>query len=289
MSIGTSTNNKFYAMKNLKMTALISLATLGILMFSCNKDNDIQTEDNTVARDDAFAEKVFEEVSNISDEAYDLRTGHLKSLEWNRLFLSDCATVTLDTTAIPYVLTIDFGDTNCLCNDGRYRRGQIIVTFNGRYRHPGTVITHTLQDYHVDDNWIEGTHVLTNMGENGNGNLYFTIEVVGVIHLADNGGTISWNSSREREWIQGSGTGTPWDDIYLITGTADGVNASGETWEKEIITALRAELACRFIVSGTMEIRPENRPVRLLDFGNGECDNIATVVVNGVTYTITLG
>lgn len=261
---------------------------LGVMMFSCSKDDDIQTENNTAAKDDVFAEKVYEDVNDIADEAYNMQTGHLKSTEWNRRILSDCATVTLDTTSIPYILTIDFGDTNCLCNDGSYRRGMIIVSFNGRYRHPGTVITHTFQDYYVDDNWIQGTHVLTNMGENEEGNLYFTIEVVGVIYLADDGGTISWNSSREREWIQGSDTGTPWDDIYLITGIADGVTVTGETWEKEIMTALRAELACRFIVSGTVEIRPENRPVRLLDFGNGECDNIATVVVNGVTYTITL-
>jgi len=277
-------------MKKISMTAvMILLGALGIVLYSCNKDNDIETEDNTVVKDDAYAEKVFDDVADMTDEAYNMKSGDfLKSTEWNRMFLSDCATVTLDTTGIPYVMTIDFGDSNCLCNDGRYRRGQIMVTFTGRYRQEGTVITHSFQDYYVDDNWIEGTHVVSNMGENDEGNVYFTIEVVGVIHLADGSGTISWNSSRVREWIQGYDTRTPWDDIYLITGTADGVNAAGETWQREIMNALRVELACRFIVSGTVEIRPENRPVRLLDFGDGECDNLATVVVNGVTYTITL-
>lgn len=273
--------------KQILTLALISLMGAA-LMFSCSKDDDIQTEDNTVAEEDVYAEKVFDEVSDITDEAYDFKTGNLKSTAWKRIFLSDCATVTLDTTGFPYVLTVDFGDTNCLCNDGRYRRGMILVSFTGRYRHPGTVITHTFQEYYVDDNQIEGTHVLTNMGENENGNLYFTIEVVGVIHKADNGGTVSWNSSRVREWIQGSNTRNPWDDIYLITGIANGITANGQTWEKEIMTALQLELACRFIVSGTVEIRPESRPVRLLDYGNGECDNVATLVVNGVSYTIYL-
>ena len=269
-------------------TAMIFLAFLGIFMFSCNKDKDIETEDNTAAQEDVYAEKVFDEVGDIADEAYDFKTGHLKSTVWNRLFLSDCATVTLDTTGFPYVLTIDFGETNCLCLDGRYRRGMIIVSFTGRYRHPGTVITHSFQNYYVDDNQIEGTHVVTNMGENESGHLYFTIEVVGVIHKANDGGTVSWSSSRVREWIQGSDTRNPWDDIYLITGSTSGITASGQTWEREIMTALRLELACRFIVSGTMEIRPEDRPVRLLDYGTGECDNVATVVANGVTYTIYL-
>jgi hypothetical protein len=276
-------------MKKLNLTlALIAAFVLAVFVTSCNKEEDIKTEDMTVAQDDSFAESVFEKVSDIADEAYDLSTGNLKSTEWNRLFLSECATVTLDTVSMPHVLTIDFGDTNCLCLDGRYRRGQILVSFNGRYRHPGTVITTSFNEYFVNDNKIEGSKVVTNMGPNQQGNIYYTIEIVGVIYKANNGGVVSWNSSREREWIQGFETGTPWDDVYLITGTADGILASGLTWEREIINALRVELACRFIVSGTVEIRPEGKPVRILDYGNGECDNIATVIVNGVTYTIYL-
>jgi hypothetical protein len=91
-----------------------------------------------------------------------------------------------------------------------------------------------------------------------------------------------------REWIQGTDTHNRWDDIYLITGTANGIRPNGLTWEREIINPLRVELACRFIVSGTIEIRPEDRPVRLFDYGNGDCDNIATVTINGEIYTIYL-
>lgn len=61
-----------------------------------------------------------------------------------------------------------------------------------------------------------------------------------------------------------------------------------QTWERDIVSPLRIQLSCRWIVSGTVEIRPESLPLRILDFGNGECDNIATVLVNGVTYTIFL-
>jgi hypothetical protein len=91
-----------------------------------------------------------------------------------------------------------------------------------------------------------------------------------------------------REWIQGSDTPNRWDDIYLVTGTANGARPNGLTWEREIMTPLRVELACRFIVSGTVELHPEGRPVSLLDYGNGDCDNIATFTMNGKTYTIHL-
>jgi len=268
---------------------LIAFASFSILVTGCKKDNDIQLEDTTISQDDAYAEATFENISDMADEAYDIGTGnHLKSYPGERMFLSECATVTLDTIGFPLELTIDFGEENCLCRDGKYRRGRIIITFTGRYREPGTVITHGFEDYYVNDNSVDGTKVVTNMGENDNGNLYYTIEVVGVVQRVEDGSTFSWNSSRVREWIQGSDTPNRWDDIYLITGTASGVRPNGLTWEREIINPLRVELACRFIVSGTIELRPEDRPVRLLDFGNGECDNIATVLINGVTYTIYL-
>jgi hypothetical protein len=268
---------------------LIAFISFAVITTSCKKNNELQLEDKVLSQDDAYAESTFENVSDIGNEAYDIKTGNmLKSIEGNRLFLSDCATVTLDTLAFPCVLTIDFGDTNCLCNDGKYRRGKIIITFTGRYFEPGTVITHGFENYFVNDKSVAGTKVVTNMGENENGNLYFTIEVQGVIEKPDGGGTFSWNSSRVREWIQGSDTHNRWDDIYLVTGTATGTRPNGLTWEQEIMTPLRVELACRFIVSGTVEMRPQDRPVRLLDYGNGDCDNIATVTINGETYTIHL-
>lgn len=277
-------------MKKVKLIiGMIAISSIGLFATSCNKTDNALEESTFSAQDDALAEQIYDNVSDIADEAYDLKTTGLKSTDGGeRLFLGDCATVTLDTTVNPRELTIDFGEENCLCNDGRYRRGKIIITFTGRYRMPGTVITHGFDNFYVNDNKIEGTKVVTNMGQNDSGHTYFSIEVVGVIYKANDGGTISWNSSREREWVEGEDTKLRRDDVYLITGTADGIRANGETWTKVIVNALRVELDCRFIVSGTMEIQPENRPLRILDYGDGECDNIATVLINGITYTIYL-
>ena len=264
----------------------ITLISFTLMMSSCKKDDSTpQSTETSVAEDNSLAENIFDNVSVMADEAYNLKTGGSRD---DGIVFGGCVTVTLDTTVMPRELIIDFGEENCLCLDGKYRRGKIIVTFNGRYKAPGTVITHSFEDYYVNDNKVDGTKVVTNMGPNDEGNVYYTIEVVGVIHLADNAGTISWNSSRQREWIQGYDTPNRWDDIYHITGTADGIRANGTTWESEIFEPLRNELACRFLVSGTVEIRPQNRPVALLDYGDGSCDNIATVTVNGEVYTIYL-
>ncbi len=269
---------------------LLGVLSIGLLMTSCKKDDETVAEENDTSSTeyDALAENIFNDVGNISDEAYALKTGNFKSTEEDTLFLGLCATVTLDTVVFPHELIIDFGEENCLCKDGRYRRGKIINTFTGRYRKPGTVLTHGFDEFYVNDNKVEGSRVLTNMGYNEDENLWFTIEIDGLITLAENGGTITWNSSKEREWVEGSDTRRRRDDVYLITGSASGVRLSGLSWTKEIILPLRRELSCRFFVSGSVEITPEDRPVRLLDYGDGECDNLATVTVNGQTFTIHL-
>jgi len=266
---------------------MFMMLSLVITFSSCNKDENI-VADTASSSEDALAESIFDNVSNIADEAYSEGTNNFKSTDGGRLFLGDCVTITLDTISIPHALIIDFGEEKCLCNDGRYRRGKIIVSFTGRYRHPGTVITHGFDEYHVNDNKIDGSKVVTNMGFNDNGKMYFNIEVIGVIYLADDAGTISWNSSTMRLWLEGRNTFIMRDDVYLIAGEADGIRSDGKTWEREIINPLRKELTCKHIVSGTVEIRPENMAVRLLDYGDGECDNIATVLIDGVVYTIFL-
>jgi len=271
-----------------KITLAFTVMMAALLMFSsCKKNNPVDNDFNAV-KDDAFAESTFDNVTNLADEAYALSTsGHFKSSD--NIFLGDCATVTLDTTTFPYEMIIDFGDTNCLGTDGRYRRGKIIVTFTGRYWHPGTIITTTFDEYYVNDNQVEGTKVVTNNGFNDAGNMNWDIAVNGMITLANGEGTITWNSQRNREWIEGISTPfNRWDNIYLITGDAHGERANGLHWTRQITNPLRIELACRFIVSGTVKVIPQGKPVRILDFGDGNCDNEATVTVNGNTYTIYL-
>jgi len=284
-------------MKNFKFKlAMIFAIGFIVSMTSCKKDETSSPEsaDTSATEYDALAEGIFTDVGNITDEAYGLGNGSLKSTEDDDgRIIGPCATITLDTTVFPRVLTIDFGEENCLCLDGRYRRGKIIKTFSGRYFQPGTIHTVGFEDYYVNDHHVEGSRIVTNMGYNDDENMYWTVVVEAMITIPSEnaeteGVTFGWNASRTREWVEGDDTYIRWDDVYLHSGSSDGVRPSGATWTKEIIIPLRRELSCRFLVSGSIEIAPEDKPVRLLDYGNGDCDNIATVTVDGQTYTIYL-
>ena len=269
--------------------SVLSIAMLLVFTSSCKKDKagPDETEANDFTKD-MLVESTFDEVNEISDQAWNSVAFGFKSTSGQQFNFAPCATVTVDTVVMPHVMTIDFGDENCLCRDGKYRRGQIVVTFTGRYREPGTVRTHTFVDYYVNDNFVQGTSTLTNMGYDENEDIYFTIVVDGSVTFSGGEGTISWESDHVRTWAEGYLTMDWTDDVYLIEGSSSTTHLNGDVTTREITTELRRELSCHHFVSGTIEITPENRPVRILDFGSGDCDNIATVTINGTTYTISL-
>jgi hypothetical protein len=46
-------------------------------------------------------------------------------------------------------------------------------------------------------------------------------------------------------------------------------------------------MSCQWrIVSGTIEMNPEGKSTRTIDYGNGNCDNEISVTVNGKTRTM---
>ena len=275
---------------------LMAVAVIGLLFTACKKKTDDLDNDTSAAGDNALAEASYNDVHNIADQA---STGTLSSYDatYNsnsneKGLLSACATVAIDTTVTPHTITVNFGTTDCLCSDGRKRRGTILITYSGRYRDSAS--THTItfptsNPYFVNDNQILGSKTVTNMGRNGAGHSVFNISVNGTIIKANGGGTITWTSTRQREWIAGENTIGNWlDDVYLVTGSASGTNAHGTTFTAQITTALRRELSCRNFVSGTFTLTPSGKATRTFDFGNGLCDDIATVTINGNVYTITL-
>ncbi len=268
-------------------TALFTVALFSLV--ACqrlrkDKDDDV---DSTVGTEHALLEKTYSDALSISDEA--ATNGTLASYRGTgNTMLSTCATITHDTISVPHVLTIDFGATNCICKDGINRRGQIIVTYTGRYRDAGHVHTISFNNYYANDNQVTGTKTVTNTGNNTAGQPVYSISVNGSLILANGNGTISWVSNRTRTWTAGYNTSDWSDDQYLISGSGTLTRANGNTVGINITTPLMISLGCRWIESGVVELTPQGNSVRTLDYGNGNCDAQANFTVNGQTYSITL-
>jgi hypothetical protein len=283
-----------YKPKNMKRNKLtfsgICIMVLLVTFAACKKDNnnatDVSTEeDSGYAEEQARMEQSFDDAESLSDEAY---TNGASALKGGAYLLSSCATVTKDTISNPHTLTIDFGTANCLCNDGRYRRGQIIVTYAGKYRDSGYVRTIGFNGYYVNNNQVTGTRQITNMGHNSNGHLYYNISVNGAIVLDSNKGTITQVSTRTRTWVNGENTLVLADDVYEITGSGTLTRPNNTTVAENISSPLIVANNCQWIKQGIMQLTPQGKATRSLNYGNGNCDNQAVLTVGSKTKTITL-
>ena len=79
------------------------------------------------------------------------------------------------------------------------------------------------------------------------------------------------------------------DDVYSITGSASGKSAKGNNFSATITSALIVKLTCKNIVKGTFDFDPgTGKPVRTVDYGDGTCDDVATVTIGSKTYTVHL-
>ncbi len=261
---------------------------------ACKKEAKNAATDVTAAQDNTMAESNYNDATNMVDASaalganFTFRTETGQNVARIEDVLGGCATVVVDSTSTPRKITIDFGATDCSCPDGRKRRGKIIATWMGRYRDANTVITIGFENYFVNNNQIMGTHTTTNLGLNTAGNLVYKIEVKGSIVKA-NGGTITWNSTRFREWTAGATTPLNiLDDAYSITGTANGTTAAGATYTISITQPLVRKMSCAFFESGKIELTPTGGAAWTLDYGNTGCDANASVSVAGLSYDITL-
>lgn len=272
-------------MKTLRLIYIVVIA-FSLLQFTsgCRKEKVADGPDYNVLKDHSLAESNFDDASSIMDEA----AGGTMNYKSENTLLGACAQFTNDTISMPHTITVDFGTSNCLCGDGKYRRGSIMATYTGAYRDSGTVITITFNNYFVNNNQVLGTRTVTNEGTNINGNLWYSIHVSGSIVKANSGGTITWNSDRTREWIQGESTPALFDDVWLISGTANGVNANGTNFTVTITTPLRKEAGCSHFVSGIVVVTRSGKPDITVDYGNGTCDSDVIITINGVNYNYSL-
>lgn len=275
---------------------LIGLMALLILGFSsCRKERNEEADMDTAALVEyAIADAAFSDVAGIAEEAYDGNLQSYRNSSNTGSTLSNCASIVFDTTTSPKTLTIDFGPNNCLCSDGNYRKGKIIVSWIGAYRDSGSVHTITFDNYFVNYNQIGGTKTVTNNGTNAAGHPVYSVTVNGFINwdpqYISGGGTSTMVSTRTREWVAGYNTPGWLDDIYHISGTAGGNTRTGVSYTMNTTSPLVKEIGFRHFTAGVLQFTPGSRPTRTIDYGyvNGQRDNLAQVTINGQSFTITL-
>lgn len=202
--------------------------------------------------------------------------------------LGPCTTISFDTTGDSRAITIDYGTTGCRCWDGKTRSGEIIMSWNGPRVDSGNSFMVNTNNYWVNSNKVAIHKVVTNEGLNSSGNPFFDVTENDTLTLDSTNQQITLSANRVRTWTSGFDTPQLLDDQYSITGNGSGTDRNGDPFSYTISNPLILHLDCPWIEAGTIDYMLTGFSQLSLDFGNGTCDNIATVNVNGMTHIIRL-
>ena len=191
--------------------------------------------------------------------------------------------------------TLDFG-TGTTCN-GKVFKGKIIFTFLPPS--PSGELGHTAQfdGYEFDGKKVEGSYVITALINRTEKTFLLTTKFIDVVLTYPDGTQAKWNSNYKESVKYTEGPSVPsgntnvstMSGITSVEGGITGTNRSGKQFSANITSPLLIDSACqKGYTKGTYLIKAADHPDALLDFGNGECDNVATLTINGKSQEITI-
>lgn len=276
-------------MKNLKTYVF---ALIAILVASCSREEVQQSEnvDSEMVTTSMVADFTSELDFNAGIEVAS-NNGSFSSRTANEVnTVPSCATVTVNNTTpgvFPKIFTIDFG-TGCTQN-GVTRSGILTITLSGYVMANGSTMTIERNNYYVNLKKIEGTVVYTNQTTNASTPQWTRTVTNGKITFP-NGAYFTHSGTRTVRQTAGVTTVILADNIYeVISGTHTVNRPNGSSLTSTVIQPLIKKYSCNYISQGQLNLQGTILN-GVLDFGNNECDNLATYYhnPNGVTYNVTL-
>ena len=185
-------------------------------------------------------------------------------------------------TQYPDSMVMNYGMGTQL-NNGRVMSGSMIIHTSEEPNGNGYSREITYGNFSVDSMSIMGMTQVFITGDHQNGGSHMISGDL-IITMPD-GTTIHRESEIVREWIAGSETNlNQTDDIMQVTGhVINTVNENGtETvYRKDIIEPLIKSSSCRYFSQGIIELTMSGSIIATLDYGNGECDDIAMLTKVG--------
>ena len=292
----------------MKKLSLILLTGLAISFFSCDNHDDVEEikpEEQVVLNNDletvVSTEEASEAVMEVADYEVDLfsfmeseyttatsdtKQGNINYYgnfwrKWQRYMSHKMPEVSISfgkNGRFPMTITVEY-DSIELAND-KIIDGIIKIEMTSAPWTNGAVREITM-DLVIDSVEINGTKRIEFTGEKGVSKKW---EISSDITFTYPDGTkLSRVAERTREWI--AGLDTKWDlsdDKIKITGKVTCVDTEQNEYTKQIDeeNPLIKIGTCRLIVQGTIIYSQNGKEFAKFDYGDGECDNIATY-----TYT----
>ena len=283
-------------MKTIIKSIMILIVT-SLFLTSCNQDDlNLDNEANVLDIDSAVKQT---EIDNISEGLNDIgddiflayeNSAAAKSSDTKNDFegiqLPECLTVTKEITNSSIIVTLDYGE-GCFNRNDNFLSGKIrmIIGYDGAEK--AVSIDYTFENFYFNNKKVEGEIHKTKIRKNENG-FPQAIIIKDIKITWEDGVFVTVKGERKREWIEGFDNKFWGDNVFSVTGAWKVTQRDGTTITANITTPLIRKAACRFIVSGVVEINRNNNKI-IIDYGDGECDNLAIANRNGKEYEIQLG
>ncbi|HKI89452.1 MAG TPA: hypothetical protein VKA38_10510 [Draconibacterium sp.] len=281
----------------------LSIIALSVILFSCNNEkvtnpanDEVLTEKAAqITLNEAEMESASLEVNYEVDFYANAEVrlcngfGMGKLWKWGnhlRYRINNCPLVNIEseTGGYPKTITLDYGDSTVLRN-GKVLSGVVLIEISGPRSSEDYTRLITYQDFGVDSVLINGTaSVAFTKGED----VFRTFESTIIFTLAD-GTTVNRESVRQWQWIEGMNTDVDQtDDMIQITGYTNAETSDGDVYKKEIVDPLIRIRDCPYIVQGVVDISMNGDLISSLDYGEGECNDMAILTKDGETYEVEL-
>jgi hypothetical protein len=200
-------------------------------------------------------------------------------------FFPDCLTITKVITDGHKNVTLDYGD-GCLTRNDNFLSGIIIMDISYNNGDSSVNIDYSFDNFYFNNKKVEGEVHKFRIRENENGFPQATINRDIKIIWEDNS-FVSITGERTREWIEGFNNDIWSDNVFLVTGTWTITYKDGTIRTATVIEPLKRVMACRFLVSGEVEIQKNDNSLTL-NYGDGECDDLAEVTIGDTVHEIHL-
>jgi len=270
---------------NTKIWAVLLSGSL--LMIGCKSDDNSDTPmefnfsaENAIlaAQADATIDGTINIMDNGIDEFAPTRSSRIS------LFPS-CAVITVEPGTNGGTITLDF-QSECQLNNGATVSGTIVLTYTAIVSGVRT-IDYSFINFTYNGNGVQGGGQIERVLANADGNPQSTVNESIVVTFPNSTVTATRNGLRVSEWVAGVGTGTWLDNVYHINGNWNTSFTNGFERAGEVTETLVWKLNCFHFVSGAIVITQDGF-TGTLDYGDGNCDNFATVTINGEVFPIVL-
>lgn len=268
------------------------------LFTSCNSDENTNDGTSVITNDEIIAnskiDASIEDVTNIAEDQFISQVNVNSKPSGNiKHFLPECAVITTVLTNNTFTKTIDFGVEGCTLDNGNTVKGKMVVSFSNDFSASAQTISYTFEGFYHNGKLLQGSKSIIRTVKSTDLLAEAHPVLTAAIDLTitfDDGKVYIRKGSLVKEMTAGYNTWFNWEDnVFVVTGSGTTTLPNGDTYTAEITTPLEFKASCRksFAVKGVVEIT-KNGASATIDYGNGDCDTLASVTKDGVTEEIDL-